>query len=119
MSGCVMAAKLSQLSSSTHGQTPIRSLAAGATLLAAPDGGYGWICVAACFCVNGFTWGAVSVCVCSDPSRCRYLAVADILFFCRLMESISITTSLIIPFLTPLRSITPLSGALTSPWPCW
>ncbi|KAJ9379529.1 hypothetical protein DTO063F5_7121 [Paecilomyces variotii] len=23
-----------------------------------PDGGYGWICVAACFCINCFTWGA-------------------------------------------------------------
>ncbi|KAF1975183.1 MFS general substrate transporter [Bimuria novae-zelandiae CBS 107.79] len=27
---------------------------------AAPDGGYGWICVAACFTVNCFTWGTVS-----------------------------------------------------------
>jgi hypothetical protein len=26
-----------------------------------PDGGYGWICVAACFTTNCFTWGAVSV----------------------------------------------------------
>ena len=26
-----------------------------------PDGGYGWICVAACFIINGFTWGLVSV----------------------------------------------------------
>ncbi|PVI02579.1 MFS general substrate transporter [Periconia macrospinosa] len=26
----------------------------------APDGGYGWICVAACFTVNCFTWGTVS-----------------------------------------------------------
>jgi hypothetical protein len=26
-----------------------------------PDGGYGWICVAACFSINCFTWGAVSV----------------------------------------------------------
>jgi hypothetical protein len=27
----------------------------------APDGGYGWVCVAACFTTNCFTWGAVSV----------------------------------------------------------
>jgi hypothetical protein len=26
-----------------------------------PDGGYGWICVAACFIFNAFTWGSVSV----------------------------------------------------------
>ncbi|KAF8859770.1 MFS general substrate transporter [Acephala macrosclerotiorum] len=25
-----------------------------------PDGGYGWICVAACFNINCFTWGVVS-----------------------------------------------------------
>jgi hypothetical protein len=30
----------------------------------APDGGYGWICVAACFTVNCFTWGTVSVSLC-------------------------------------------------------
>lgn len=27
-----------------------------------PDGGYGWVCVAACFMINCFTWGIVSVC---------------------------------------------------------
>lgn len=26
-----------------------------------PDGGYGWVCVAACFTINCFTWGVVSV----------------------------------------------------------
>jgi hypothetical protein len=26
-----------------------------------PDGGYGWVCTAACFTLNGFTWGVVSV----------------------------------------------------------
>ncbi|MCJ1469948.1 hypothetical protein MMC07_008593 [Pseudocyphellaria aurata] len=25
-----------------------------------PDGGYGWVCVAACFAINCFTWGVVS-----------------------------------------------------------
>ncbi|KAH7382275.1 major facilitator superfamily domain-containing protein [Pyrenochaeta sp. MPI-SDFR-AT-0127] len=25
-----------------------------------PDGGYGWVCVAACFTINCFTWGTVS-----------------------------------------------------------
>ncbi|KAI4226650.1 MAG: hypothetical protein L6R36_003016 [Xanthoria steineri] len=25
-----------------------------------PDGGYGWVCVAACFMINCFTWGIVS-----------------------------------------------------------
>jgi hypothetical protein len=28
---------------------------------APPDGGYGWVCVATCFTINCFTWGAVSV----------------------------------------------------------
>ncbi|KAF1938246.1 MFS general substrate transporter [Clathrospora elynae] len=27
---------------------------------APPDGGYGWVCVAACFTINCFTWGTVS-----------------------------------------------------------
>lgn len=26
-----------------------------------PDGGYGWVCVAACFIINGFTWGVLAV----------------------------------------------------------
>lgn len=26
-----------------------------------PDGGYGWICLAACFNINCFTWGVVAV----------------------------------------------------------
>jgi hypothetical protein len=26
-----------------------------------PDGEYGWVCVAACFTINCFTWGAISV----------------------------------------------------------
>lgn len=26
-----------------------------------PDGGYGWVQVAVCFTINGFTWGQVAV----------------------------------------------------------
>ena len=26
-----------------------------------PDGGYGWICLIACFNINCFTWGVVAV----------------------------------------------------------
>ena len=26
-----------------------------------PDGGYGWVIVASCFTLNGFTWGVTSV----------------------------------------------------------
>ncbi len=37
---------------------------------APPDGGYGWICVAACFTINCFTWGTVSVGLrCQESSR--------------------------------------------------
>lgn len=28
-----------------------------------PDGGYGWICVAAGLTINSFTWGPISVCL--------------------------------------------------------
>ena len=28
---------------------------------APPDGGYGWVCVAACFTLNACTWGTTSV----------------------------------------------------------
>jgi hypothetical protein len=38
----------------THSDSPV-------TEDIAPDGGYGWVCVAACFTTNCFTWGAVSV----------------------------------------------------------
>jgi len=37
---------------------------------APPDGGYGWICVAACFTINCFTWGTVSVSLhCQESPR--------------------------------------------------
>jgi hypothetical protein len=28
-----------------------------------PNGGYGWVCVACCFFINGHTWGINSVCL--------------------------------------------------------
>ena len=42
---------------------PIAVVAASveAPPLPPPDGGYGWVCVLACFCVNAFTWGVVAV----------------------------------------------------------
>jgi len=30
---------------------------------AVPEGGWGWVCVGACFAVNAFTWGVVAVCL--------------------------------------------------------
>ena len=29
-----------------------------------PDGGYGWVVVASCFTLNGFTWGVTAVSAC-------------------------------------------------------
>ena len=45
------------------GGQPIDVVAASAEASPSPppDGGYGWICVLACFSVNAFTWGVVAV----------------------------------------------------------
>lgn len=32
-----------------------------------PDGGYGWVCVACVFLINGHTWGLNSVCLYPPP----------------------------------------------------
>ena len=37
-----------------------------------PDGGYGWVCVASVFIINGFTWGVTAV--------SRYRNLFDICF---------------------------------------
>jgi hypothetical protein len=37
------------------------------------DGGYGWVCVAACFTNNAVTWGAVSV---SQYSSYRHFSLS-------------------------------------------
>lgn len=34
-----------------------------------PDGGYGWVCCAACFTVNCFTWGVVAVSISAESVR--------------------------------------------------
>lgn len=49
-----------------HDDDAGRSIDGGVALAEAqpsppPDGGYGWVCVLACFCVNAFTWGVVAV----------------------------------------------------------
>lgn len=31
------------------------------TAEAPPDGGYGWVCLACCFTINGFSWGVAAV----------------------------------------------------------
>jgi len=38
----------------------------------APEDGWGWVCVGACFAVNAFTWGVVAVCI---PFRSVVLAI--------------------------------------------
>ena len=40
-----------------------------------PDGGYGWVCVLACFCVNAFTWGVVAVGLHFHPSPRKPISV--------------------------------------------
>jgi hypothetical protein len=37
-----------------------------------PDGGYGWVCLAACFNINCFTWGVVAVRF-KKSSTCAYV----------------------------------------------
>lgn len=37
-------------------------------LVPPPDGGYGWVCVGACFIINAFSWGLTTV---SGPSIVR------------------------------------------------
>ena len=40
-----------------------------------PDGGYGWVCVGACFIINAFSWGLTTV---SGPSNVRPTMLTEI-----------------------------------------
>lgn len=46
-------------------QSPVNEIAVDAP----PDGGYGWVCLAACFTINCFTWGVVAVNAASKPKH--------------------------------------------------
>lgn len=40
------------------------------------DGGYGWVCLFACFCINAFTWGVIAVGISLD-FRYVFVTVTD------------------------------------------
>ena len=78
-----------------------------------PDGGYGWVCVAACFAINGFTWGLTAV------SNLRRVRINNRLT--QISSLIAFTyriTSIMIPFRGRNRWILPLLAARTSQRPC-
>lgn len=59
-----------------------------------PDGGYGWVCVACVFAINGFTWGVVAVRVRDVPH----------LTSCLVTWSLGIRS---LPLLLPLTELLP------------
>ena len=79
-----------------------------------PDGGYGWVCVAACFTINCFTWGVVAV---SLVLPFYHPSIDDITPFSPMASTLH-TTSLRTSFLMPHLSILPSSAVSISPWQC-
>ena len=78
-----------------------------------PDGGYGWVCVAAVFSINGFTWGLTAV---SNLKMVRYPR-----WLTPISSLIAFTfpiTSTMIPFRGRSPWILPLLAARTSQLPC-
>lgn len=63
-----------------------------------PDGGYGWVCVACVFLINGHTWGVNSV---SEEALYSFMRANNSI---SLMESSSLITSRVILFLAQLHS---------------
>lgn len=60
---------MSESTTNANGDTPIEyQLSAAEAAISQehkasppPDGGYGWVCLFAYFCVTAFTWGVVAV----------------------------------------------------------
>jgi len=78
-----------------------------------PDGGYGWVQVAVCFTVNGFTWGQVAVSDIAINSSAAYLTDNH-----SLMVYISLTIFLPMSSLKLGLWITHSLEASISQWQC-
>lgn len=79
-----------------------------------PDGGYGWLQVAVCFTVNGFTWGQVAVSDTALNGSAAYLTHQH-----SLMVYISLIISLPMSSLKLGLWITHSLEASISQWQCW
>ena len=79
----------------------------------APDGGYGWVCAAACSTINGFTWGLTAV------SNLRMVRINyQLIPISSLTAFTCHITSTMVPFRGRNRWILPLLVARTSQLPC-
>ena len=78
-----------------------------------PDGGYGWVCVAAGFTINGFTWGLTAVSSLRKGCEIRWLTpISSLIAF-----TFPITSTMV-PFRGRNRWILPLLAARISHLPC-